>query len=64
MRLLIAEDDRALGTFLARGLEQDGHEIIWRPMGKMAMEGRQKMTFPRWPSRSESSAGAMARRFF
>jgi DNA-binding response OmpR family regulator len=38
MRLLIAEDDRALGTFLARGLEQDGHEIIMATDGEMAME--------------------------
>lgn len=27
MRLLIAEDDRALGTFLSRGLETDGHRV-------------------------------------
>jgi DNA-binding response OmpR family regulator len=27
MRLLIAEDDRALGTFLRRGLEADGHRV-------------------------------------
>jgi len=27
MRLLIAEDDRALGTFLSRGLEADGHRV-------------------------------------
>jgi DNA-binding response OmpR family regulator len=38
MRLLIAEDDRALGMFLARGLEQDGHEIIMATDGEMAME--------------------------
>ncbi|MGD0366449.1 MAG: response regulator transcription factor [Acidobacteriaceae bacterium] len=38
MRLLIAEDDRALGTFLARGLEQDGHEVIMATDGEMAME--------------------------
>lgn len=27
MRLLIAEDDRALGQFLTRGLEADGHRV-------------------------------------
>jgi DNA-binding response OmpR family regulator len=27
MRLLIAEDDRALGTFLSRGLEADGYRV-------------------------------------
>jgi DNA-binding response OmpR family regulator len=27
MRMLIAEDDRALGTFLTRGLEADGHRV-------------------------------------
>jgi DNA-binding response OmpR family regulator len=27
MRLLIAEDDRALGQFLSRGLEADGHRV-------------------------------------
>jgi DNA-binding response OmpR family regulator len=38
MRLLIAEDDRALGNFLARGLEQDGHEVTMATDGEMAME--------------------------
>ena len=27
MRLLIAEDDKALGLFLSRGLEADGHQV-------------------------------------
>lgn len=27
MRLLIAEDDRALGLFLTRGLQADGHRV-------------------------------------
>ncbi len=27
MRLLIAEDDKALGMFLRRGLERDGHDV-------------------------------------
>jgi DNA-binding response OmpR family regulator len=38
MRMLIAEDDRALGGFLARGLEQDGHEVVVATDGEMAME--------------------------
>ncbi len=38
MRLLIAEDDPALGTFLARGLEQDGHEVTMATDGEAAME--------------------------
>jgi DNA-binding response OmpR family regulator len=38
MRMLIAEDDRALGGFLARGLEQDGHEVTVATDGEMAMQ--------------------------
>jgi DNA-binding response OmpR family regulator len=38
MRLLIADDDPALGAFLARGLEQDGHEVTVATDGEMAME--------------------------
>lgn len=38
MRMLIADDDRALGSFLARGLEQDGHEVTVATDGEMAME--------------------------
>jgi DNA-binding response OmpR family regulator len=38
MRLLIADDDRALGSFLARGLEKDGHEVTIATDGEMAME--------------------------
>jgi DNA-binding response OmpR family regulator len=38
MRLLIAEDDPALGMFLARGLEQEGHEVTMATDGEMAME--------------------------
>lgn len=33
MRLLIAEDDRALGLFLTRGLEADGHRV------RLALDG-------------------------
>src|ERR1035438_6593183 len=38
MRLLIAEVDRALGNFLARGMEQEGHEVTMATDGEMAME--------------------------
>ncbi len=38
MRLLIADDDRALGSFLARGLEKDGHQVTVATDGDMAME--------------------------
>lgn len=42
MRLLIAEDDPALGSFLARGLEQEGHEVIMVADGEMAMEAARR----------------------
>ncbi|MFP5227329.1 MAG: response regulator transcription factor [Acidobacteriota bacterium] len=38
MRLLIAEDDPALGQFLMRGLEQEGHEVTMATDGEMAIE--------------------------
>lgn len=38
MRLLIAEDDRALGMFLTRGLEADGHRIRLAGDGGVAVE--------------------------
>jgi DNA-binding response OmpR family regulator len=38
MRMLIADDDRALGNFLARGLEQDGHQVAVATDGEMAIE--------------------------
>lgn len=38
MRLLIAEDDRALGTFLKRGLEADGHRVRVAVDGAAAVE--------------------------
>lgn len=38
MHLLIAEDDPALGNFLARGLEQEGHTVTMTTDGEMAME--------------------------
>jgi len=38
MRLLIAEDDRALGSYLTRGLEADGHRVRLVTDGAMAVE--------------------------
>ena len=38
MRMLIADDDPALGAFLARGLEKDGHQVTLTTDGEMAME--------------------------
>jgi DNA-binding response OmpR family regulator len=38
MRLLIAEDDRALSTFLSRGLEADGHRVRVAADGAAAVE--------------------------
>jgi DNA-binding response OmpR family regulator len=38
MRLLIAEDDRALGLFLTRGLEADGHRVRVAVDGATAAE--------------------------
>ncbi len=38
MRLLIAEDDRALGTFLRRGLEADGHRVRVAVDGAAALD--------------------------
>ncbi len=37
MRILIAEDDRALGSFLQRGLEADGHRVRLVYDGGMAV---------------------------
>lgn len=42
MRMLVADDDRALGTFLMRGLEQDGHQVTLATDGAMAIEAVQK----------------------
>jgi DNA-binding response OmpR family regulator len=44
MRLLIAEDDKALGLFLCRGLEADGHRVRVACDGAAAVEAfRQDM---------------------
>lgn len=37
MRMLIADDDPSLGGFLARGLEQEGHDVQLATDGEMAM---------------------------
>ena len=42
MHLLIAEDDPALGNFIARGMEQEGHEVTMATDGEMAMEAARK----------------------
>ncbi len=42
MRMLIAEDDRALGSFLSRGLEADGHEVTMATDGEMAIAAVKK----------------------
>jgi DNA-binding response OmpR family regulator len=38
MRLLVAEDDKALGLFLSRGLEADGHRVRIAVDGAAAVE--------------------------
>ena len=38
MRILIAEDDRALGLFLSRGLEADGRRVRLAYDGAAAVE--------------------------
>ena len=38
MRVLVAEDDKALGQFLARGLESEGHELRWVSDGQSAID--------------------------
>lgn len=42
MRLLVAEDDKALGLFLSRGLEQDGHRVRLATDGAAAVEAFQQ----------------------
>ena len=38
MRVLIAEDDAALGVFLQKGLKLEGHEVMWVGDGETALE--------------------------
>src|SRR5579875_3355354 len=44
MRTLIAEDDRALGTFMARGLERDGHQVTLVNDGEAAICSAREIT--------------------
>ena len=38
MRVLVVEDDRALGLFLQKGLRLEGHEVDWVGDGETALE--------------------------
>ena len=38
MRVLVVEDDKALGDFLRQGLEQEGHQVTWVEDGDAALE--------------------------
>ena len=38
MRVLVVEDDRALGVFLQKGLASEGHEVEWVGDGDAAVE--------------------------
>ena len=37
MRILIVEDDRALGAFLKTGLQAEGHRVEWVEDGEAAL---------------------------
>ena len=45
MRILVAEDDRALGSLLQRTLENDGHTVAWVQDGESALETWQTAQF-------------------
>ena len=38
MRVLVVEDDRALGAFLLKGLRLEGHEVEWAEDGQTALD--------------------------
>jgi len=38
MRVLIVEDDAALGSFLQKGLQMEGHDVVWLGDGEAALE--------------------------
>ena len=38
MRVLVVEDDRALGLFLQKGLKLEGHDVHWVGDGETALE--------------------------
>lgn len=37
MRVLVVEDDRALGAFLSQGMESEGHRVAWAKDGEAAL---------------------------
>jgi DNA-binding response OmpR family regulator len=37
MRVLVVEDDQALGAFLTKGLEAEGHRVQWAQDGETAL---------------------------
>ncbi|MDP9039149.1 MAG: response regulator transcription factor [Acidobacteriota bacterium] len=41
MRVLVVEDDPALGEFLKKGLEHEGHEVDWVGDGELALSRAQ-----------------------
>ena len=43
MRVLIVEDDSALGSFLRQGLRLDGHEVVLAPDGEDALLAAERM---------------------
>ena len=38
MNLLLVEDDRSIGSFIRRGIEQAGHLLDWTPEGRIGIE--------------------------
>jgi DNA-binding response OmpR family regulator len=44
MRVLVVEDDRALGVFLQKGLMLEGHDVEWIGDGDAALEMAAQMT--------------------
>ena len=44
MRVLVVEDDRALGVFLQKGLSFEGHEVEWVGDGDAAVERARRWT--------------------
>ncbi len=37
MRVLVVEDDQALGEFLKKGMEREGHVVVWVGDGEQAL---------------------------
>jgi DNA-binding response OmpR family regulator len=44
MRVLVAEDDRALGLFLQKGLMLEGHEVDWVGNGDEALARTEELS--------------------